>query len=483
MEVFWIYPWLVFIGKWPALTVQKTPLSLLSVIFLLVVSFITTRLFLSRKWSLLWIQMSIITFGLVAIFLVVRIEYSAGFKLLSSQWFTSYGNIIIASFSHPNPFVFALPIGFYLWWRGISLSRSSLYFANIYSSFLSGLAALVLLIIMWGISLKAEPLQNLTSDIGIYIAGFFFFSLISLALSNLRNIQERMKAKGESSKIFGRRWLSIIISLIGGIVLIGVGFASIFTTQFISTLGRIMSSVSDVLYKVLYYVFLPLGYLVELLYYIGKFIINWLRQGQPLEPFKFSIAGNPDDLPEVTKGVISPQVILILKLTILALVLLGVLFLLTRAVTRRRSTRAQDEVDEEQESLWSWEEFKSDVMILFKAFFQLFRRKSKPVSESTSLNWQGDEDIKRRLSIREIYQHLLWQAARLRIPRESYETPFEYARRLGQVVPDGKEPLNEITRLYIDVRYGEHQMEDKKIDDANSIWEKLRNLLKRLEDN
>jgi hypothetical protein len=40
MECFWLYPWLVFIGKLPELQVQKTPLSLLSLIFLLGLSFI-----------------------------------------------------------------------------------------------------------------------------------------------------------------------------------------------------------------------------------------------------------------------------------------------------------------------------------------------------------------------------------------------------------------------------------------------------------
>ena len=136
MEVFWLYPWLVFIGKLPALTVQKTPLSLLSLIFLLGISFIATKFFLKRKWPMPWIQTSIIACGLVAIFLVLRIEYSAGFKLFSGQWFVSYGKVIVDSLSHQTPVcIFALLAGFYLWWRGISLSRSRLYFERHLYSF------------------------------------------------------------------------------------------------------------------------------------------------------------------------------------------------------------------------------------------------------------------------------------------------------------------------------------------------------------
>jgi hypothetical protein len=59
------------------------------------------------------------------------------------------------------------------------------------------------------------------------------------------------------------------------------------------------------------------------------------------------------------------------------------------------------------------------------------------------------------------------------MPREKYETPSEYAQRLGKSLPDEKEPLNEITDLYIDARYGEHVIEEKSIDKANNIWRTL----------
>jgi hypothetical protein len=481
MEVFWIYPWLVFIGKLPMFTVQKTPLTLLSLIFLLGISFVTAKYFQRRKWSLLWIQLSIMAIGLVTIFLVVRIEYGAGFQLLSGQWFISYGQVLLDTFSQQHPFLFALLGAFYLWWRGISLIRSPLYFEDIYKSFLIELATLVLLVIMWGISFKTAPFQKLTSDIGIYIIGFFF-GLVSMALANLRFILEKMKTKGESSRTFSRRWVSIILSVIGGIILLGIGIASIFSPQFISSLQRFMSTISAAYEKVVYFILYAIGYAVHLIGYIYQWLINLFIHKKPIEPTQAVDLGEPEKLPEIIKGFISPQVILIIKWTIIALVLIGVIYFISRAIMRNRA-RAKDELEEENESLWSWGGFKADLMIFFKMFFQLFKRKSKPVSASISPNWQADEDINHRLSIREIYQHLLWQAARMRIPRESYETPFEYARRLGQAVPDGREPLNEITRLYIDVRYGEHQMEDKKIDDANNIWERLRNLLKGLEGN
>jgi len=485
MEVLWLYPWLVFIGKLLAFTVHPTPLSLLSLIFLLVISYVATKFFLKRKWSMLLIQMSIVACGLVAISLVLRIEYSTGFQLFSGQWFVSYGKVLLDTFSNLHPFVFALVAGLYLWWRGIIFSRSPLYFDNIYTTFLIELATLVFLIIIWGLSFKAEPLRNLTSDIGIYIAGFFFFGLVAMALSNLKVVQEKMKTKGESSKTFGRRWLTIILVVIGGMVLLGIGLGSVFSSQLVSSLERILNLVSDALYHAVYYLvwglIYTIGFVVEWIYYGLQWILNWISHLTKPQPFQPTQISNPTYPKGPNPSAFSPQLVLILKLTILLLILTAVLFLIIRTVRRRHSIKTDEDLAEEHESLWSWDGFKSDIMVFFKMIFQRFQRKARPVPAIVLSKWQPEEDINRKLSVREIYQHLLWQGARSRIPRESYETPSEYARRLGQFVPDIREPLAQITNLYMHVRYGEDKIEEKKIDDANAVWERLLKLLKRLE--
>ena len=238
---------------------------------------------------------------------------------------------------------------------------------------------------------------------------------------------------------------------------------------------RLLGGISDAYSNVVYYLFMVVGFLVEWIYYAVKWIIDLFTHGKSPQPPQPVDLTNPNNK-AITKGAISPQFILIFKITLLALVLLAVIFLIIKAI-RRRHSQTEEDLEEEQESLWSWDGFKSDVIAFFKMIFQRFQRKAKPVPSNVSVMWQPEEDITRRLSIREIYQHLLWQGARLRIPRESYETPSEYAGRLGHFAPDSIEPLQEITSLYLDVRYGEHQIEDKKTDDANTIWGKLLNLL------
>jgi hypothetical protein len=479
MEVFSLCAWLIFIGSLPMVTHDRPPLTFWSLLFLLGGSFIAARFFLKRKWPIAWIQITIMACGLVAIFLALRVEYAAGFSLFGARWFAIYGNEIINFFTKYPPFVFAIIAGLYLWWRGISLARSRLYFDDIYHSFLIQLVLLVFLIIMWSFTYKSGPLKNITSSIGIYIVGFFFFGLLALALTNLRIIQEKFRKKGELSKNFGRRWLTTILIVIGAVTLLGIGLASIFSSQFISLLGKFMNSISGAYSAVINFILLAIGLLVQLIYDIGEFLIN-------LIPKPKALTTTPETSPLVATtttpgsgGVYyNPQLVLIIKLVFLALIVFGVIFLISRAIQRQHRKELTEDVEEEQESLWSWEGFKADLMVFFKAIFQLFKRKKKPAQANITTDWQVEDDIERRLNIREIYQHLLWHGSLLKIPREKYETPSEYARRLGQVVPDGKEPLDEITGLYIDARYGDHPAEEKKTDHANSIWQKLRGLFK-----
>lgn len=478
METLWLYPWLVFIGEWKILPVLRPPLSIVSIFLILCISLVTTNFFLSRKWSMLWIPAGIILSGILTIFITVRIEYSSGYALFGSEWFVVYTRFILDSFSSPHPIVFAIPAALYLWWRGINLGRTTISFINIYHAFLVELAALVILILAWGISAGAYSIQTITSSIGLHVAGFFFFGLIAMALANLHSIQERMKIKDKSIQTFSRRWLMVITGVIGGLVLIGIGIASIISPKIITFITRVLDSAWDLITKVISYLIIPIAYIVEWLVYIGRLFLNWISGGKTLELMETPEFLNPENVTEGT-GNLSPQVILVLKWIIFALLLIAVIFVLYKTISRFRSSRTKEEIDEEQESLWNWGEFKSDLRIFLNMLLGRFKRKRKPLPENVPVYHREADDGLMRLSIREIYRHLLQKTTQYGIPREKDETPYEYARRLTAVIPDGKEPLTELTGLYVDARYGEKEPGEKKIDNANSLWRRLRIMLFR----
>ncbi len=191
MEVFLAYPWFVWTGRWPTLHWERTPLNILSVICLVGLSFLAARFFTSRQWSFRLIQLSIIGFGLIVVFISIRIEYGNGVDLFALGWFNYIGKIILDSFSNLSSIVLALPAAAFLWWRGMLIGRRQDY-NYIRSNLIYGVGSFVVLVLLWWITIEQTTFNNMAATIGPYIVGFLFFGLAGTAFSNLRNVQIRM---------------------------------------------------------------------------------------------------------------------------------------------------------------------------------------------------------------------------------------------------------------------------------------------------
>lgn len=484
MEVFWFYPWLVWVGRLDIFTEHRPPLSLASVILLLGASYIATRYLLSRNWSETSVRAGILLVGVALVYSAVRSEYHAGFGLADPQWFVHTGRAILNAFSKPEPLVLALPASAYLWWRGINRGRRPLFISDIYRTFLIGIGAFVFLIIVWRISLGAGSLEDLASTVAPQVAAFFFFGLAALALTNLHSIQQRM-APEDSIRSFNRRWLPTLFGVVGGIVIVGVAVAGIFSPEFMAFLGRLLDSIFDIARQVLYYVLIPFGYIAAALVYVFQWLVSLIRSAEPPEFETPEFFGGEEET-EIPQGQPLPEIIgVVLKWVLFAVAVIIVTYFLARAISRFRASRARADVDEVSESLWSWQGFKEDLLLFFNTLFQRLWRRRRATAKASALPYwytAADEDSGSRLSIREIYRRLLWQGSRFGAAHRDWETPYEYDRRLGQIIPDGNDQLTEITGLYVGVRYGDIETPEHQIDRANSLWATLRQLLRRPSD-
>jgi hypothetical protein len=474
MEAFWVYPWLVWFGVWPLFTESRPALSLISVIIVLAVSLLVTRVSIRQKWPLRLIQCVVIGCGLVTMFLVLRFDYAGGYGFFNGQWYVHMGQVLGATFDRPHIVVLALPILIYLWWRGILLGRTTSYFSNIYRSFVIGIVALIVLIIFWQLSASSGNLEGPVATIGWYIVAFFFFGLIAVAICHLYVMRRRMPRE-ETVVTSVWRWLPIMLGVIGGMVVIGLGVASVFSAEFFASIERGAKAVFDALGTAFYYILIPFNYLFEGIYFIVQLIINLLRQGQ--EP-KFEVTGNMTltDMPEVIPKDIPPIVTTILQWLVVAVIVAVVVYILAKAIERFRERRREEEIEEIHESLWSLSGLRDDLILLFNMMANKFKRRPAPASEK----YHFREDALGRLDIREIYRHLLWEGARSGVARRAHETTCEYAERLERVVPQGSGQLAEITDLYASVRYGETKPQEEQVDSANSLWKTLRNMLRGL---
>jgi hypothetical protein len=473
MESFWFYPWLVWVGNWPAFAEPRPAISLASVVIVLAGSLLVTRLTLRVKRSLWLIRSVIVGGGLVVILLVLGVEYNAGYVFLGGGWFAHVGHVLGTTFKNPSTIVVALPVLLYLWWRGIILGQTTSYFRDIYRSFLLGMVALVVLVIIWQISASSERFAAPGPEIGWSVMAFFFFGLLAIAVSHIYVMRSSMP-KEEAALTSVRRWMPMILGVIGGMVLVGFGVASIFSAEMFESIGRGADAVFGFLGKVLDYILIPLNYVFDWLFKVLQYLVSLIRSDQPFQPGQGANMTLPG-IGNVSPKEVPPWVTETLKWFVIAIIVAVIILILAKAVSRLRGGRRGDEIEEIHESIFSWRGLRDDLRELLNTLGNRFKR--RPLAPPPR---RFQEDATGRLDIREIFRHLQWEGSRSGLPRRRYETAAEYTERLERAVPESGEPLAGINDAYEVVRYGETLVPEERVDNANGLWRTLRGLLRKL---
>ncbi len=476
MEVFWFYPWMQLLGRWKVF--GQAPLTFGGTLFLIAAGYAFTRFLLGRPWGINRVRSGVILAGLIVVFTVVRSEYAAGYELSDPAWFVHTGRLLLNSFSRPHPLALALPAAAYLWWRGIAYGRAPLNSTSVYTSFVVGIGSFVLLIIIWRAAFGAASLRGLASAVAPQVAAFFFFGLLALAMLNLSAIRRRL-GTDETGAGFNRRWLPILLVVAGGIVIISMGVAGLFSPDFMALLTDALNAVFGFFRQLMYYLLIPFGYIAAALFYVVRWIVSLIRSTNPPEFEMPDLGASEEPLETPTGQPIDETILLVLKWALFAVAAVVVIWLLARAVSRFRAARQAPGVDETSESLWSWASFKADLWLFLSAVFGRFRRR-RPAPAGAPAGPEPGRDLDEggRLSIRQIYQRLLWRAALFGLGRRPHETPFEYEARLDRTLPETARPLAELTELYVRTRYGEMEPPRPAVERANRLWQALRPLIR-----
>jgi hypothetical protein len=470
MEAFWLYPLLVWIGFWPFFTESRPVLSILSIIIVLAVSLLITRVISKRDWQLRSIQAVIIGAGVITMFLVLRIDYSSGYAFFEGGWFAQVGETLGATFDRPSTLVPAIPALIYLWWRGIQLGRTTSYFSNIYRSFIIGMVSLIILIVLWKVSSSSGKIEGPISDIGLYVIAFFFFGLIAMAVCHLHVMRRRMPPSDTTTSVW--RSLPIMLGVIGGIIVVGFVVTSLLSSDFYSAVGNVLGVVWHALYTAFVWVMERLNFIFEGIFWVIRWFLSLLRNTQQQEQ-----EGEPGGSPfeGVEPGDINlPEAFTVaFQWFVIAAIVAVVVYILARAISRYRAKRGLEDIEEIHESLWSAGSLRDDLRQFLDILGNRFKRKPKKAGVVF-------DDTAGRLNVREIYKRLLWEASLRGVLRRKYETPVEYERRLEKYIPEGAEQLAEITDLYSEVRYGDIEPREEKVDNANGLWSALRGMVRRI---
>ena len=114
MEAFWVSPWLAWLGGWPVFPAPRPVLGLGPVVFTLAVSLLVTRVVTRQKWPVRLAQAAIIGAGLVAILLVLGLEYRAGYAFLRKDEKTDEMSFVkrIGGGDYPRFHIYVKMIGY-----------------------------------------------------------------------------------------------------------------------------------------------------------------------------------------------------------------------------------------------------------------------------------------------------------------------------------------------------------------------------------
>ncbi len=473
LEVLWVYPWLVWVSKWQGLGWDKPPISLTGALIVCVWAQMWSRFALSSKWSLNIVRPAVLVLSLALVALVLRLEHGAGYGLLNPGWWTYVS-------SHRSIYSTGLVFSFYLVWRGFSVGRGRLHFDDLYQKFFLGLLGLVVLLILMGLTARGGTVQREVASAGLYVTAYFAVGLLAMALANLRAVREEMLRKEGESGLFGCRWLLLLVGVVVTILAVAMVAASLFSFDLARLVFRPLDALANwVFVAIMYGIGIPISFFVAGLLYVLRWLLHLFKHGPRPEQFDSSIPNATSDLIKGTESALPAGFLLALKWGIVGMVLAVVVLILSRALFRYMRARKEDEVEEVQESLWSWGAFKADVRSFFAGLLRYFRRK-KVIEQRDAgppLAVEAGQGPFRLYSVREIYQGLLWEGRRVGYPRHKSETPYEYQLKMKNKVGAYAQELADITRAYVEEHYGGVQVSEEKLQLLNQVWLRLRSSL------
>jgi hypothetical protein len=468
MEVFWIYTWLLWLSTIPALHWNSTPLNLVSCLMLGILVEIFVRLTVTSQWSLKRVRLTILPFSFLLLGILVRLNLGGGYSIEDSSWFNYIGG-------NTSELAAASAFGIFIIWRGISAGQQDNSFTGLYRSFVIGLVAIILVLVMWRVG--ASPISSIWQSIGLEILLFFGCGLLALAISNLERLRIELLQHQEATSSFSRRWLSMLVILVLVILGVGIVMTGLLSQGTGSSIVHFLGNLGNWLLTGFLYLLYPLGFLVQILLWVARFILALIRREPPPPLDPNSMGGNVNDLfKDAGEGGLPTALVQTLKWGSILIVSGLVIFFLSRMLSRYWKAKSEEGVEEVNETLGTWNLLKMDLRGFLSWLFRwLHRRRPLQIDEdaqfrSPALETQGDK----LYTIREIYQALLWEGRQNGTPRRSTETPYEYKLRLQEHRETMSEELNSLTEAYIVERYGQINPPPEKVSWLNGIWRSLR---------
>jgi hypothetical protein len=448
MEVCWLIPWAVLLGLWIEASQSHQLLSPLSIAALVLLGSLSTQALGRRAATSRGMRLALVGLGLLLALVAVRVDqYSATSGL---EWLGLLVRALAVMLGQVSAPALAFALGLFLWWRGVRLGTQTASYSDVESAFRWGIGLLLTFALVMALSTRPSLRSVLEAQTTPFVVGFFFFSLLTLALGRLDSLRTRTRALAVNSQ-----WLGVLVVVAGLVVLFALVVAQLVSFDLLIVATRpLIDLLGQVLLILIYIIVIPLAYIVEFLIYLILSLVNADPTRQPPQPFQPAEVDNL--LQRLLSQSVSPEVLAVLKAVGAALVLGVALLAIARVAARWRSSNADaDAAGEERDSLWEPGRLRRALIAWLRA---LFRRGSPVLAGELNLPTGAPSGgtMPAGASVRELYRQLLGLGESAGARRLPTTTPLEHLPTL-QLSLEPEEDIARLTTAYVDVRYADQE--------------------------
>jgi hypothetical protein len=298
---------------------------------------------------------------------------------------------------------------------------------------------------------RSSLLPALEAQTTPFVVGFFFVSLLTLALGRLESLRTRTRELAINGQ-----WFGVLVMVTGMTVLAALLTGQLLSFDVLLVATRpLFDALGWVLLILIYIVVIPLAYIVELLVFA---VLALLRanagQAPPQPPRTVDI---DDAVQRLVALDIPPELELGLKAIGAAVLLaVGLVFIARAAARWRPSSLDADAALEERDSLWEPGRLRTLLMRWLLRLLGRARRRAVagPADGSAGAVTEQTAGLG---SIRELYRELLRVGEVAGARRAAATTPFEHAPALLQRL-EPEDAVAALTAAYVTVRYAEQEL-------------------------
>jgi hypothetical protein len=447
MDTCWLYPWAVLIGVWTEPGRGGGLLSGPAILALLLLAALSTHL-LGRRARARTARLALAGLALLAAALAVRYEHYPNAAGL--EWVVPLLGALAATIGQLTTPVLGFALALYVWWRGVRLGSQTPGFPEVESAFRWGIGRLAVFGLVMAVTTRASVLPSIESATTPYVVGFFFVSLLSLALGRLESLRTRTRRPSLNTQ-----WLAVLVVVAAAIVLLALLLGQLVSFDVLLLATRpLFDLLGAVLLLLIYAIVIPLSYVIEWLIYL---LLNLLQAGNGPPP----APPQPSDIDNVLQRFlaeqVSPQLLAGLKAAGAATLVGLALLVVARGLSRWRPSAADaDATNEERDSVWSTQR---GLALLLAWLRRAFGRGAKPALLAAAPVEAAASSVTPLglASVRELYARLLKLGEAAGVRRAASTTPLEHEPALARSLePDRL--VTDLTDAYVRVRYAESAM-------------------------